>query len=327
MAGVALLLDLLKHKPAISSKALHSCGFFSATVAASAAAASVAGGTSLASRFLFRDGGITVAFSDAGAVWTEENIPNLRPTSESIFQHESIKYSSKYYPVELKPLFSAFGPRPLALTSLRSFLMYYLPLLERKLTPDDDDDDNFLGDPQPTDLVSPFKKSLKQIILEVTVVTTRRVLERIAVHYASSRTAWKLLKDAAKSARRKAIRGMPSYLFFWTVSKTTFRAHVLGVAASWLVQIGVDSYRVFVSTPADDNEQLDKAVRVKLFRKKVLAATLRCSSSLVFASIGSGIGATFVHPSIGQWVGCALGDYAGPIIVIVCMEKVLHLSL
>ncbi|KAG9452730.1 hypothetical protein H6P81_005634 [Aristolochia fimbriata] len=327
MAGVALLLDLLKHKPAISSKALHSCGFFTATVAASAAAASVAGGRSLASRFLFGDGGITVALCDAGAVWNEDYITSLRPPSEIIFQHESIKYSTKYYPLELKPLFSAFVPRSIAVTSLRSFLTCYLPLLEHKLKPDEDDDDDFLGDPQPTDLVTPFKKSLKQILHEVTVVTTRRVLERVVVHYASSRTAWKLLKDAARSAKRKAIKGMPSYLFFWGVSKTTFRAQVLAVAASWLVQVGVDSYRVFRSTPTDKNEQLNAAAKVQLLRRKVLVATIRCSSSLLFASLGAGIGATLVHPSMGQWIGCTLGDYAGPILIVVFVGNVPHLNL
>lgn len=53
MAGIALLLDLLKKNPSVSGQAFHSYGMFSATIAASAAAASVAAGRPFPSRFLF----------------------------------------------------------------------------------------------------------------------------------------------------------------------------------------------------------------------------------------------------------------------------------
>lgn len=67
-----------------------------------------------------------------------------------------------------KPLLSAFHWKNLALTSLRSFLLFYLPLLENVLKIEDDDD--FLQDPpkdEQVDLVKPFKKSVKQILREV----------------------------------------------------------------------------------------------------------------------------------------------------------------
>ncbi|XP_040964941.1 uncharacterized protein [Gossypium hirsutum] len=83
------------------------------------------------------------------------------------------------------------------MTTLRSFLMFYLPLLEPATNVEEDDEDFLQDTPKElhVDLVVPFKKSVKQIIRETTVVTTRRVLERLAVIYVSQRMAWKLLKD------------------------------------------------------------------------------------------------------------------------------------
>ncbi|XP_042481165.1 uncharacterized protein LOC122061770 [Macadamia integrifolia] len=329
MAGIAILLDILRKNPSVSTTTLHSYGLFSASVAASAAAASVAAGRPFASRFLFGDGGISVAFSDAGAEWAEDYISKLRSASGNVFQHDSIKYNTKEYPIELKPLFSAFGMRSFAMTSLRSFLMFYLPLLEPRTNINEDDDD-FLQDSseeQHVDYVVPFKKSIKQIVRETTVVTTRRVLERLAVHYVSQRMAWKLLKDAPKSAKRKAGRGMPTFVYFYSVSRTTFRGHLLGVLASWLVQVGIEIYRCFslIANGGEENDS-DKREQIQVLGKKVSGATVRCGASLVFASIGGGIGAIF-HPSAGQWIGCAIGDLAGPIIVTFCLERTLHLEL
>lgn len=53
----------------------------------------------------------------------------------------------------------------------------------------------------------------------------------------------------------------------------------------------------------EGNDDLDKPERLKLLGKKVTGATVRCSASLVFASIGAGIGATLFRPSAGQWIG------------------------
>ena len=58
------------------------------------------------------------------------------------------------------------------MTSLRSFLMFYLPLLEPHSNVEEDDDE-FLPDTQEerhVDLVVPFKKSVKQIIREVSII-------------------------------------------------------------------------------------------------------------------------------------------------------------
>ncbi|CAK9182066.1 unnamed protein product, partial [Ilex paraguariensis] len=325
MAGIAILVDLLRKNPCLNGQTLHSSGLLSATLAASTAAASVAAATPFASRTVFGNFVTPVAHCDAGAELNEDYISSVRHVSGNIFQYDALKYSTKEYKIELKPFFSAFHWKSLTLTSLRSFLLFYLPLLEPHSNLEEDDDDFLQDTPEehPVDLVVPFKKSVKQIVRETTVVTTRRVLERLAVHYISHRMAWKLLKDVPKSATRKAERGMPSVVYFFSVTKTTFRGHFLGVLASWLVQVGIDVYRFFscLLHSKEENEEVDKAEQIRLLVKKIYGTTVRCSASLVFASIGAGIGATLFRPSSGQWIGCVIGDLAGPAIVSFCFEK------
>ncbi|XP_071694323.1 uncharacterized protein [Rutidosis leptorrhynchoides] len=167
-------------------------------------------------------------------------------------------------------------------------------------------------------------------VLQTSVVTTRRVLERLAVQHFSQRTAWKLLKDVPKSAIRKANRGMPMHTYVFCVGRTTFRGHCLGVAASWLVQLGIECYP-FVRDMLKSNELEvvdgdEQAQRAKTLGKKVYGVTVRCGASLVFASIGAGIGATLFRPSSGQSIGCLLGDLAGPIIVSACFANITRLE-
>ncbi|KAH8518985.1 hypothetical protein H0E87_000718 [Populus deltoides] len=323
MAGIAIVLDLLSRKNPSSYPTQFSASAAAASIAASAAP--------FASRFLFGQPMIPVAYCDAGAALSGDYISSIRRASADIFQKGSLKYTTKEYYIELKPLFSAFEWKQLAMTSLRSFLMFYLPLLEPSTNTEEDDDD-FLQDAhevQRVDLVVPFQKSVKQIIRETTVVTTRRILERLAVHHISQRMAWKLLKDVPKSAIRKAERGMPTMVYFFRVCRSTFRGHFLGVAASWLVQVGIEIYRFFshLTKPEEESNDVDKSEQVKILGKKVTGVTIRCGASLVFASIGAGVGATLFRPSRGQWIGCALGDLAGPVIVSICLEKVLHTDL
>ncbi|XP_074578598.1 uncharacterized protein LOC141835071 [Curcuma longa] len=325
MAGIAILLDLLKGNTGLSTQSHHSYSLFSAAVAASAAAASISAGKPFASRAIFGYYGLPIAHCDAGAsaTWNEEKFSSVESdiASENIYP-DSFKYGVKEYPIELKPLFSAFGLKSLAVTSLRSFLLFYLPLLEPRLPMEEDDD--FLHEApeeKPVDLITPLQNSLKQIIRETAVVTSRRVLERFAVHRVSQRMAWKLLKDVSKSAKRKAERGMPTPIFLYSVSRSTFRGQLLAVAATWFVQVVIEGYRCFFRKNISNTEDIDNIQKVRLFRKKIFGTTIKCSASLVFASIGAGIGALF-HPSTGQWIGCAIGDFAGPIVAIVCLEKV-----
>ena len=102
--------------------------------------------------------------------YIENYISTIRTASGNIFQNDSLKYSTKEYNIELKPLFSAFQWKSFALTSLRSLLLFYLPLLEPRSNVEEDDD--FLQDTpldNSVDLVLPLKKSVRQIIREVSV--------------------------------------------------------------------------------------------------------------------------------------------------------------
>lgn len=187
------------------------------------------------------------------------------------------------------------------------------------------------------------------------------------------------ITDVPKSAVRKAGRGMPSYTLCFRVCKTTFRGHTtlhvgslclnpifllislcistghfLGVLASWLVQVAIDVYGFFSKTtkPAEESDAIVTAEQARVLGKKVVGTTVRCVGSLVFASIGAGIGVALIRPSTGQWIGttqmpidtmfkilvtiflmqcpfcagCVLGDLAGPVIITFCFER-LHWEL
>lgn len=321
MAGIALLVELISKNPSFNSQALQSCRSISATLAASAAAASVA--SPLLSRSSF---GVSrrVAYCDAGAALTDDALSAIQSPPGSIFEHDQYQYSSKEYNLQVKPLLSAFHWKSFAVVTLRSFLLHFLPLVEPRATIDEDDDDDLQdsAEQRDVDLVVPLKKSIKQIIRETTVLTTRRILERLAVCYVSQRTAWKLIKDVSISATRKAGRDLPTTVYIFKVSRTTFRGHILGVTATWIVQVAIDIYR-FLSSIFRSDEEVDtvnKAEQVKRLQKKVFIITYKCGASLIFASIGAGIGATMIHPKIGQFIGCVLGDLAGPPIVSYLFE-------
>nr|GEW11969.1 hypothetical protein [Tanacetum cinerariifolium] len=247
MAGINLIMELLRKNPRVNGQTLHSTGLYSATIAATSAAVYVGSNTPFASKALYG--------------------------------------------------------------SIRCFLMFYLPLLQSNIEECANVSLHDLVDEhQDVDYVLPLKITVKQILLETSVVTTRRVLERLAVHHLSQRAAWKLIKDVPMSAMRKANRGMPFYIYFVRVSRTTFRGHFLGYAASWLVHVGIECYR-FVRDISKSNEVDDVNVdpqhkeRVKILGVRVYYHTVRCCSSLISASVASGISATLLRPSSGHSVG------------------------
>uniref|UniRef100_A0A7N0U273 Uncharacterized protein n=1 Tax=Kalanchoe fedtschenkoi TaxID=63787 RepID=A0A7N0U273_KALFE len=332
MAGIAILSDLLRRKSGFySSQSLHSYSSLSAKVAISAsAAASIAASRPFAYRALFGDdvNSPRLAYCDAAATtfYPDDNLSKIGNISENIFQHEPKQIMQKEYYIELKPLWHAFRLKQFAITSLRSFLLHYLPLLEPRKDGEEDDDDMFLHDNRENkkvDLVTPFKKSVLQIIRETSAVTTRRVLERVTVYYVSQRTAWKLLKDASKSAMRKAQRGIPTYVYIFRVGRTTFRTHFLVVASQWLIDVVTETI-IYLRPPRTselDADTVEKREQAKHLGKKIVVATIKGVASLIFATVGAAIFATLFRPSLGQWIGCIIGDLAGPIIIVHVLEK------
>lgn len=67
------------------------------------------------------------------------------------------------------------------------------------------------------------------------------------------------------------------------------------------MQVGIDIWRFFKSKQDDD--MLDRSEKAQLLGRKIYIATVRCGASLVFASIGAGIGAMMFRPTTGQWIG------------------------
>lgn len=132
----------------------------------------------------FRNGLIQTASCDAGANLDEDSMPrhvsswddgetlsenHNKVMRTGTFSENDVLIRIKQYDIPLKSLFSAFHWKNLALTSLRSFALFYLPLLEPRERVEDEDDDFLVEDLEEhhVDLVEPFKKSVKQIIREV----------------------------------------------------------------------------------------------------------------------------------------------------------------
>ncbi|KAL8195524.1 hypothetical protein R6Q57_025927 [Mikania cordata] len=106
--------------------------------------------------------GKKVAYCDAGVIpplLTEDYLSSLRTASETIFSHSTLNYRTKEYYIELNPLFSAFQPKSFALTSLRSFLLFYLPILVPKVEDDDNDFSPDSSDEHHIDLVGLYTMS------------------------------------------------------------------------------------------------------------------------------------------------------------------------
>lgn len=328
MAGLALAIDLLlKHHRssstttpiiALTKPQLHSFSSLSALAATAAASSAVSlSSPSLFAHYDTRDWTGRVAYCDAAVAgagsWEDD---------EGICVPIRHKYGAgKKYDIELKPLFSAFRPRAIGATTIRAVLVNYLPLLEAYLQPEDDEFEEDLDRPArpPMDPVVPLKRSVTHILREVSVITTRRILERVAVHHVSDRMAWKLLKDIPKSAIRKAGRDLSPAEMFTAVCKTTFRAHALGVLANWMVQLVIDFYRsirVSVTVRSKEGKPVGlDAEELKRLARRTAGNTLKGSASLVLASVGAGLGTVLIRPSTGTWIGCAAGDFAGPFLV------------
>nr|GEU63389.1 protein SYM-1 like [Tanacetum cinerariifolium] len=288
--------ETIPHRSSIGSG-----GLFTAASSAVALAASIP----FASRpyiYVGVDGRI-VASCDAcptSPILNEDYLTGLRTASQTIFRHDTLNYITKEYSMGLKP---AFKMKLFALTTIKSFVLNYFHLLIPNV---EDDGNDFEPDERHVDLVIPFKKSIKQILCQYSVVSTRFVLERFAVHHCPQRVAWKLLKDVPKSALRKSNREMPFYTYTVCVGRTTFRGHFLRVATSWLVEVGIECYRYVRDIVKSKNKGEDVDVvahqgeRAKVLGKRVCGVTVRCGASLVFASIGAGIGATLFRPTTGQ---------------------------
>ncbi|KAE8680268.1 hypothetical protein F3Y22_tig00111392pilonHSYRG00562 [Hibiscus syriacus] len=144
--------------------------------------------------------------------------------------------------------------------NLEVILLFYLPLLEPSLNTEEEDLLQDSPEERRVDLVVPFKKSVKQIIRETTIVT-QTALERLAVVCVSQHMAWKLLKmfQNQLSGNRKgnAYHGV------------LLQSHLLGVAAAWIVQTGIEIYNCFSRiTNSEESDGINITVQAKLLGKE-----------------------------------------------------------
>lgn len=243
----------------------------------------------------------------------------------TILKDDGIQYADKPYEISLKSIYSAFYPWQLSLTVSRALLVNFQPIVEALASQwktQDEDEDEFEEEEELAriDYRGALVGTGWTVLRELTVVTTRRLLERFVVRHVSKRTAWKLLKDIPLSSQRKAGRRLLTSELLIAVTKTTFRAQLLGIAAGWLVQLLVDIffciralYRRRRKLPAGSTvwfSQIEREELVFLIRKTV-GNTLKCGASLLLASIGSGLGVVLISSNWGQRIGCALGELLG----------------
>lgn len=76
----------------------------------------------------------------------------------------------------------------------------------------------------------------------------------------------------------------------------------MAVAASWIIQVIIEIYRCFFRKPINDDRDIDINEKIRIFTRKFFGTIVKCSASLVFASVGAGIGALF-HLSRGPLIG------------------------
>lgn len=320
MAGLALLLELLSKEGSsvVLTKAasLHSVASLSALVAASAVASSPL----YVPHSSLRDYVISAAHCEE----FHDEDTDLEVTT---LKDDGIYHADKTYNVPLKPIYSAFYPWQLTLTVSRALLVNFQPIVEAYASqwkPEDEDEDEFEEEEEvlPVDYMGALTGSGWTVLRELTVVTTRRLLERFVVRRVSKRTAWKLLKDLPMSSQRKAGRLLPRSELLIAVTKTTFRGQLLGIAASWLVQLLLDIffciralYRRRRKLPAGNTGwycQIEQEELAFLLRKTV-GNTLKCGASLALASVGGGLGVVMISSNWGQRIGCTLGELAGAV--------------
>lgn len=319
MAGLALLLELLSKEGSsvVLTKAasLHSVASLSALVAASAAASSFNLLPLYVPHSSLRDHVISVAHC-------EEFHDEYTDLEETTLTAGGI-YAEKTYDVPLKPIYSAFYPWQLTLTVSRALAVNFQPILEAygpHWKPEDEDEFEEEEELPPIDYMAALTGTGWTVLRELTVGTTRRLLERFVVRRVSKRTAWKLLKDLPMSSQRKAERLLPRSRLFVAVTKTTFRGQLLGIAASWLVQLLLDIffciraiYRQRRKLPAGFKGFAIEQDELAFLLRKTVGNTLKCGAALALASVGGSLGAVMIGSNWGQRIGCMLGELAGSV--------------
>eukprot|EP00270_Netrium_digitus_P001073 TRINITY_DN1118_c0_g2_i2.p1 TRINITY_DN1118_c0_g2~~TRINITY_DN1118_c0_g2_i2.p1 ORF type:complete len:496 (+),score=110.55 TRINITY_DN1118_c0_g2_i2:48-1535(+) len=289
----------------------------------------------------------------------------------------------KLYVYKLKPLLMAFQPKHLLLTTLRCFVSSALLTLEQHLpkVPFGDDDEELARGQQEEErdnggmdvraraqrllmeveakkqkveeeeerrreeLMEVVTMTYNSVCREVAGSTVRRFLERQLVKWLTPRWAWKLTKDYISSSRRKVQRGFQGLGLAFCVTRTTFRANILGVLASWVVQLSIDSVQLMNSlikivaclppppppgssssssrSSAMDDMKVKAKREVQWFARRAVRQAVRITSVHAVASMGAGLCCIVLGGNQGPWIGFCIGEYWGSIFVCPLVDKIL----
>mmetsp|Transcript_33161 Transcript_33161/g.72319 ORF Transcript_33161/g.72319 Transcript_33161/m.72319 type:complete len:318 (-) Transcript_33161:570-1523(-) len=250
----------------------------------------------------------------------------------------------KVYPDEYKSLYFALFPKQLLLTSLRCFALHFFPAVDKFLkdceeTEQNDDGNNENVFPAFPDVKPCLIESGYSIARSTAVVTTRRVIERVLACGFDERTMWKLMKDIAKSAQRKAsnpvLECSRSISRAARVGRTALRGYAVTVSAEVVVQqcittknVAMKVYTVKASKELSEEQKKLEAQRCWswLFRQSVFSVA-RAVGSLTFVSLGCGV-VVFVRPrdapTWAYWstlAGLSAGELAGDFLVSMWLDK------
>jgi len=249
----------------------------------------------------------------------------------------------KVYPNEYKSIAFAIFPKNLIITAVRCMALSLAPVVEQYLKAldeaerNDDGQDGNVFPPLPN-LKPATVKTAYSILRMTTVMTTRRIMERLLSLGCSERMMWKLMKDIPKSAQRKAsnplLESSRAVSRGCRMARTAVRGYAVVVGADFVVNQCILTTKLVtevnkLSASTTLSAEAKKAEGRKkwnwLFRQTVYS-TSKAIGSLTFLSLACGIVVLIRpknSPTWAYWItfaGMSIGDLVGDHIVTTCLE-------
>ena len=233
----------------------------------------------------------------------DNNVLAFSPTARAI---EAYTPRGRLLLQDRKPPWEHLTPKQLVISACQAVVVTAAPAFiaaTPQYDPDGDDDDDLLDwDRLSSELEGFREKCTLTFARYIACTTLKRRLEAWCVSRLDPRTADRLLKDVALSAKRKALRhgrmGAARRMCL-----TEMRSKALGYGANLIVEELCLCY-VYLR-----DRRRDKDALVKLQRASS-TALLGFAASFSLSCLGSGLG-TLAKPGWGTVVGGAAGDLAG----------------
>ena len=234
---------------------------------------------------------------------TNKNALAFSPTARAL---EAYTPRGRLLLRDRKPAWKHLAPRQLVISACQAVVVSAAPAFiaaTPAYDPDCDDDDELLDwDRLYSELEGFREKCVLTFARYLACTTLKRRLEAWCVSTLSPRSADRLLKDVALSAKRKALRH-GRYKAARKMCLTEMRSKLVGYAANLLVEEACLCYAYL-----RDRRKDRKALRT--LKRASTAALLGFAASFSLSALGSGLG-TLAQPGWGTVVGGAAGDLAG----------------